>query len=205
MNRAEIIMTIIGGLTLVTAWLTYLIKSLYKKGMGNQRMVDMESKICGYEVRKRECDSKFSEHGKQIAVSSEKLNYMSEWVTQLDNKIWAVLSKKKSPRELTKAGVELLNISGGKECIDRNCDFFIHSVEEYSPKLPYDVERRSLDVVLANTNGDHFDDIKNFIYKSPEFIEFEGEEVRVSIFSIGFVMSLYLRDLYLEKYPKLCE
>jgi hypothetical protein len=43
------------------------------------------------------------------------------------------------------------------------------------------------------------------MYKTPEYIELEGEEVKVNIFSIGLVMSLYLRDLYLEKHPELCE
>ena len=205
-------MAIIGGLTLATAWLTYFIKSLYKKGMGDQRLIDMESKICGYEVRKRECDAKFTDHGKQNSVIvekltaiSEKMTYMSEWITKLDDRVYNTVSKRKSPRILTEAGMKLLSVSGGKECIDKNLDFFIRAIDEYNPKLPYDVERMALDVILTSTNRDMFNRIKMFMYKSPEFVKLEGEEVKVNIFSIGYVMSLYLRDLYLEKYPELCE
>ncbi|MDR3194391.1 MAG: hypothetical protein LBT76_03745 [Tannerella sp.] len=48
-----------------------------------------------------------------------------------------------------------------------------------------------------------FNDIKNYIYYAPEKETVESVEVEVSMFSIAFVMSLYLRDKYLGLHPEL--
>ena len=194
-------MVILGGLTLVTAWLTYVIKSLYKKGMKDNQMSDVAAKVHGYDLRQRECDAVFSEHGKLIAVSYERMNAISVLIDRVYDKYFkdSHLSKRKSPKQLTDAGMELLNMSGGKECIDKHADLFISAIADRTPRVPYDVERLSMEVILARTENEVFDDIKNFIYNSSETIELDGKSVEVNIFSIGFVMSIYLRDIYLEK------
>jgi peptidoglycan hydrolase CwlO-like protein len=87
MNRAEIIMIIIGAVTLATAWLSYFIKSLYKKGMGDQRAMDTEVKVHGYDVRKRECDAKFSDHEKQAAVTTESLIALKDSILKMNGEI----------------------------------------------------------------------------------------------------------------------
>ena len=208
MNKSEIIIIILSGLTLVTGWLAYVVRSLYKKGMSDERMSGVVAKVHGYDVRKRECDAKFSEHAKLIDVSYERMAATSGMVDRMSVMIDRIydmffknenLSKRKSPRQLTTAGMELLNISGGKECIDKYTDLFIHAIMERTPRVPYDVERLSMEVILARTSNEVFDDIKNFIYNSPGTIELDGETVEVNIFSIGFVMSIYLRDIYFEK------
>ena len=83
MSKAEIIMAIIGGITIVSAWLTYVIRSLYKRGMNDKRMTDVEVKVHGYDVRKIDCDTKFSEHGKLIAVSYERMAVTSEMINRI--------------------------------------------------------------------------------------------------------------------------
>jgi len=202
MGNVEIIVVIISGLSLVTAWLTYFIKSLYKKGMDDKRFSDIETKVHGYDVRKRECDTKFSEQDKLIAVSYERMAATSDMVNRIYDMFLKNehLSKRKSPKQLTAAGRELLTISGGMECIDKHVDLFIQGITDRTPRVPYDVERFSLEVILARTGNEVFDNIKNFIYNSPEMIELDGKSIEINIFSIGFVMSLYLRDIYLEKH-----
>ena len=101
MDKVEIIIVIISGLSLVTVWLTYFIKSLYKKGMDDRRFSDIETKVYGYDVRKRECDTKFSEQDKLIAVSYERMAATSDMVNRIYDMFLKNehLSKRKSPKQ----------------------------------------------------------------------------------------------------------
>jgi len=133
----------------------------------------------------------------------DKISKISTWVMQKDKTMIPPLSAKISPRRLTRVGTELLEISGGKRCIDENVDFFISEISRTNPMTPYDVEERALSTLQWNSDKSMFNHIKNYIYYSPEFVDLFGEKIEVSIFPIMYVMSLYLRDLYLEKHPEL--
>ena len=115
------------------------------------------------------------------------------------------LAARQSPLRLTPAGKTLLEVSGGKRCIDENLDFFVSELRDANPMTPFDVEERALGVVMRSKRQPMFSPIKNYIYYSPEMVELSGEKIELSIFSIAFVMSLYLRDLYLELHPEVIQ
>ena len=108
------------------------------------------------------------------------------------------LAPKISPRRLSEAGRMLLDVSGGKRCVDENTDLFLSELNKFRPMTPLDVEEKALTAVMQLKNNPVFNPIKNYIYYSPEIIELAGEKVELSVFSISYVMSIYLRDIYLE-------
>lgn len=73
---------------------------------------------------------------------------------------------------------------------------------------PYDVESSSLDILLGNMAHPLFTQVKNYIYYQPEEVELidsdgSKKKVRISLMSIIKLMSLALRDQYLETHPKI--
>jgi len=68
---------------------------------------------------------------------------------------------------------------------------------------PYDVEERSNSVIMGSTSSPIFNHIKNYLYFNPDTVELAGAAVEVSMFTVVYVMGLYLRDIYLEKHPEL--
>lgn len=116
-------------------------------------------------------------------------------------------SAKNSPRQLNQNGEELLRDSGGRELLERNMDFFINKIEKLQPKTALDVENMALAVLQTHTNEDMFIPIKNWIYNAPamELKNPDGStrSQEVDIDDVIFVISLPLRDRYLELHPEI--
>ena len=116
-------------------------------------------------------------------------------------------SAKNSPRQLNQNGVELLKDSGGREFLDRNMDFFIRKIEKLQPKTALDVENMALAVLQTHTNEDMFIPIKSWIYNAPAMQlknpDGSTRSQEVDIDDVIFVISLPLRDRYLELHPEI--
>ena len=118
------------------------------------------------------------------------------------------LMKKHSPLQMTPMGKNLFEITPAKKTMDDNLEFFIGQLEQINPKTAYDVEDKALNVLLSNTNNDIFQALKHYIYYAPEYLPMKtdtGEEkqVKLSLTVLLQLMSVYLRDKFLEKYPEI--
>ena len=75
------------------------------------------------------------------------------------------------------------------------------------PKTPLEVDNNAYYVCGAYTNEDIFNGLKNFLYNAPAYrIKDENGVERdydLSLSDVCFVLSLPLRDMYLEAHPEL--
>ena len=140
---------------------------------------------------------------KKVFEHSAKIDSISVWIMKKDKTMIEILAGVHSPVRLKQPGIALLEISGGKKCIDENINFFISKLKKLKPKTPYDVQQQSNDLIMSNTNLPLFNPIKNFLYFNPDTIEVSGEKVETSMFAVVYIMSIYLRDIYLEKNPEI--
>lgn len=118
----------------------------------------------------------------------------------------AIWGMKHSPTILNENGVKLLSEISGDSFLDKNKVLFIQKLSEKNPKTPLDVETYANDVILENTDSDVFNDIKNWIYISPALTIKEGTSTReytITLSDVCYVLSIPLRDLYLELHPEL--
>jgi hypothetical protein len=132
-----------------------------------------------------------------------RLTNLTGTVNSLEGKILMLLMQKGSPYRLTKAGLELLKISGGDILVDKNIDFFINAINEEKPRTAFDAEMFAKNAVKFNLSHEIFDELKNFVYCSPAKLTLDGQDIEVDIYGICAVMGIYLRDRYLERYPEL--
>ena len=154
----------------------------------------------------------FSEKYDRLYDTVESTNGMvvevNKWIMRFDNDMIDKLARKASPLKMTPLGNALFNASNAKETIDNNKDFLIKEMEKDNPVTAYDVEECALNALFRNIGHEMFNDIKHFIYYSPEKMELcdpetgKCEEVKVSIQSLVRLMSIYLRDLYLQKHKE---
>jgi len=133
---------------------------------------------------------------------SDAIKEISIWVMKKDKLMIPKIAGGQSPIRLKPPGTALLEISGGKKCIDENRAFFISTLEKNEPKTPYDVEQRAIGVVQDSMGLEIFNQIKNFLYFNQEK-ELAGEKIEISMFTVVYVMGIYLRDIYLEKHPEI--
>lgn len=116
-------------------------------------------------------------------------------------------SAKHSPRQLNEDGLKVFNEIKGQDFLNANFHLFEACIDKKQPKTALDVETYSLEVLIYNLNLDIFNSIKNWVYNSPA-IELEDKngvksEYSVTISDVCFILSLPLRNMYLDKHPEL--
>ena len=117
-----------------------------------------------------------------------------------------VFSKKMSPRVLNKAGESLYNDISGDRFLDEHKDFLYKCIDEKLPKTALDVEIAANEVLIENLDSDIFDDLKVWVYNSPtRKLNLNGEErdYAVTMNDVCFVLSLPLRDMYLNTHSEI--
>ncbi|OAV71206.1 hypothetical protein Barb6_01494 [Bacteroidales bacterium Barb6] len=148
------------------------------------------------------------EEVKQIGESTiEMLVYIKNWVMKRDPDMIDTLAQKASPLKMTPLGELFLEVSSAKKAVDNHLDYLIGELEKTKPRKPYDVDENSASVLSENTGGEIFDDIKQYLYESPDIITLidpeskKEQEIKLSMHLVIRLMGIYLRDKYFERHP----
>lgn len=107
-------------------------------------------------------------------------------------------SQANSPRQLNDVGQRLLTDSGAEAILSEHMEELIAAIAERKPETAYDVEQCSYYAMLENSFEKWFIPLKNYIYNHPVF-----DGVNVNIAVIAFIMSLPLRNEYLNRHPEI--
>lgn len=118
-----------------------------------------------------------------------------------------IFSMKKSPRKLNEMGEKLFADVNGKRFLNEHQAFFFKKIDEYCPKTAFDVENAANMACSTTTDNAIFNDLKNFVYNSPSITikDKDGEErlYDITLADVCFVLSLPLRDMYLNEHPQI--
>ncbi len=147
-----------------------------------------------------------SKHDESFGKIMEAITEIRAFLMTKNPKTATMFAIKHSPLQLNEAGKELLEDIGGKAFLEENKDLLIASIEEKTPKTALDAEESALEVLFAHLDDDMFNGMKKWVYNSPSRkVEIDGEEkdYSVTINDVCFVLSLPLRDMYLELHPEL--
>lgn len=145
-------------------------------------------------------------HDDNFRAIMESLTEIKTFLMVKNPKTAFVFSQKHSPRMLNKAGESLFNDISGSVFLDANKDFLILEIDGKSPKTALDVENGALQALYDNLDNDIFNGLKKWVYNSPSRkVEINGEETDyvVTMTDVCFVLSLPLRDIYLQLHPEL--
>jgi hypothetical protein len=206
LDTLYIIISIVVSVFAVIGGVWALFKNLFKIN----EFVAETKKISGMERKINEMPCNTHNHDiktvkNDIITLQNSFCDVSRWIIKFDNSMIDTFLPKKSPRNISEAGYELLKETCAQKTIDENLNFFTSEIEKQAPKTAYDVEERSLNVLLENTGREIFNRIKNYVYFNPEEMEFAGQKSKINFYVVLRVMSVYLRDKYFEKHPELIE
>ena len=150
------------------------------------------------------------EHLKELKKTNAKLfEFIIEIRTFLATKFpefGTMVAAKNSPRKLTEEGIRLFNDIGGKAFLEINGAKLMAKIESEEPKTPFDVELSALGSLYAHLNDDMFNDLKRWVYySSPRKMIIDGKEQNreITMCDVCFVLSIPLRDMYLEVHPEI--
>lgn len=174
--------------------------------------VNIAWRLFKYMQRLETCENKISDMQNDIRRLHTDIGDMRADVEQVrtylalkDNKFMGLYSEKKSPRVLNEAGKRLYDLIGGDEFLQANKSMLFERLDAKELRTALDVE--TFAIVLLNDLKDDpiFDNIKRIIYNAPA-TEIQNEDGTTSTHEYGigdacFVLSLPLRDMYLEEHP----
>ncbi len=184
-----------GGCLLVVIIATVYLTNKYNEA--KRRLEDAEKDLRGLPC---------SERGRVLEDIKETLTVIRTYISTLDPTRAEMFSRKASPRRLNDLGSLLLSNCEGLAFIDENKSVLFQWIDEKNPKTALDVEKSALEVLIENVDNDIFNRLKNWVYNSPSMeVEQDGEtkEVTVTMRDVCFVISLPLRDAYLEAHPEI--
>lgn len=200
-----IVGTIISGIVWITIW---AVKLTNKHKDISKRINDLP---CPHHTSKLEKhDEQFTDTRALMSRMEGQLellvqNSIEKSNRKIKKKSGPAFSAKHSPRQLNENGIELLNDCGGKNFLEANMDFFIGKMEKLQPKTALDVEDMALAVLQTYTGEDIFIPLKSWVYNAPsrDLKNPDGSTRTqdVDLDDVIFVLSLPLRDKYLELHP----
>ncbi len=138
----------------------------------------------------------------------DKLTTITTYLITRDSKASLIFSQKKSPRKLNAFGEQLFKDCGGQKFLDRNSEELLAAIAAKDPATALDVENLAIEVLISRLDSGIFNELKQWVYNSPSLkIELQGQEQEyaVTMNDICFVLSLPLRDMYLETHPDLAK
>lgn len=134
----------------------------------------------------------------------DTLTTIRTYIATSDPKRSAIFSKKASPRKLNDIGMQLMESCKGSQFLQDNKTLLFQWLDMKKPTTALDVEICALEVLIENVDNDIFRPLKSWVYNSPALnVEQDGEavEIAVTMRDVCFVISLPLRDMYLEEHP----
>lgn len=110
-------------------------------------------------------------------------------------------------RELTEKGRNLYNLIGGDEFLQANKSRLFEQMDTKNLRTAYDVQEFAYIGLLWMQTDPIFDDIKSILYNAPA-TEITNADGTTSTHEYGisdacFVLSLPLRDMYLQEHPNI--
>ncbi len=164
-----------------------------------QRFKKTEDKVAGLPCAAR---------SKQYDEIKEDLLQIKMFLMAKNPKTATMFSVKKSPRRLNEEGEKLLADIKGNDFLDANRAMLINAIQAKNPMTALDVEISAHNVLIESLNSDIFNGIKNWVYNSPtRKITINGQVVdyTITLGDVCFVLSLPLRDLYLDCHPEIAK
>lgn len=115
--------------------------------------------------------------------------------------------RKKSPKVLTELGERIFAEIEGAEFLKANKDTLFAKLDKEQPKTALDVQMMSYWACISISKEDVFNKIKNYIYNCPE-LDMENSEGQIekhelTLSDVCSILSLPLRDMYLEVHPEI--
>lgn len=183
--------------------------SKYHTGLENTQNKVNELPCNKHQENIQKSNNLYEELQKTVTSTNDMVLEISKWIMKFDNDMINNLAKKASPLKMTSIGKIVFEQSGAKKTIDENKDFLFDEINATHPNTASAVEEESFSVLMRNIGHNMFSGVKQYLYYSPEIIEVKNpdtgknENIRLSMQSILRLMSIYLREEYLNTHPEI--
>lgn len=207
MSALEIIFAMISSIGVILGGIWIMLQKSFNLGEKNNKLSEIDNRTC-----KAQCEL----HDNEINIVKQDLKEIKADIVAIKSilvmkhkNVSDIFSIKNSPRKLNANGIKLFGDIQGEVFLKKNKAFFFSKIDELKPKTALDVENAANLVCSVNTNNDIFNGMKNFVYNSPTYMlkDSDGNDkpYDISLPDICFVLSIPLRDMYLEEHKNILQ
>ncbi len=136
----------------------------------------------------------------------EMMITITTYLATKDTTAKGLFSQKASPRQLNEEGKKLFDDCNGEHFLQNNEAELIEAIASRNPLTALDVENIANEVLITRLDSPIFNELKQWVYNSPNRelnVNGERKQYAVTMTDVCFVLSLPLRDKYLERHPEL--
>ena len=224
MENIGTIISIMVGLVTLLSMLVWFGRFIQRVNVHNKKLDEMSDGLKRHDNKMDELTKDMFDIKKLITIHDQKLDVMSRDLSSLRLDVdglkqdmvsiktllmanfkdfGVALAGKHSPRRLTEQGLKIFHDMKGEEFLKKNKALLFAYVDKDKPKTAYDVEGLCYLACLMNVNNDAFIEIKSFLYNYSTITLPDGKEHEVTMDEACSVLSLPLRDMYLEEHPEI--
>lgn len=209
----EIVGTIVGILVGTSSLLAIVIwcgKFIQQVSEHDKKLDVLSSNVDGMKSNVTSLVQRVSDHDKKLDALSLDMEELKSDMTSVKTLLMmkykgveSILSGKHSPRTLSEIGNKIYEDMKGKSFLEKNKEMFFKEIDKSAPQTAYDVENLCYMACISNVGSKPFNEIKNFLYNYPTISVAGGKDYEVTMDDACFVLSLPLRDMYLEAHPEI--
>lgn len=186
MNIYSILSLVISALAFVGGVVTFFVSKAYKMGEISKRIEQL--------------DNEFSCTKEDVKGLHDGMIKVQTILLMKHKGLEAALSTKMSPRVLNSLGKKLFETMKGQDFLVANKDKLFSIIDKQKPQTAFDVENASRWACMSVIEDPIFNSIKVFVYNCPIQKTADGKELEVTIETVCFILSLPLRDMYLNEH-----
>lgn len=204
MNTFEIISLVGGAVVTIITGTWVLLQFIFKMGETKKHLEDFEvstnKNFDKIDKRFEKIDNRFEKIEGTLEEHTIALTQVYAFLGQKYPKRGAMFLQKASPRKLTDLGVRIYNEVDGEKFIETNKDILFEYIDKEEPKTKLDIEMQSYQALMALSNDDSFNGIKDYLYEAPAIDAPDGSKYELTIGDICLILSVPLRDLYIKEH-----
>ncbi|MDR1056634.1 MAG: hypothetical protein LBL90_12625 [Prevotellaceae bacterium] len=181
-DKIEAICALIGAVAVILGGVWFIIERAFKSGKNAHRLEEIEKNTSNLPC---------------VLHGDDLLKIKTILIQKYPSSV-NIFSMKASPRILNKLGIRLFNDIDGNSFLEENKDVLFKFITESNPLAELDVEQAANTACLSLISTPAFTRMKDFVYNSPSIEIEDGKKYDISLNDICFVLSIPLRDMYLN-------
>lgn len=111
------------------------------------------------------------------------------------------LIQSNSPLELTELAKKVLKEYGAENYLHKNRIHLLDQIKQMNPQTSLDVQNMSFAVLSEQDDLEAFNEIKSNLCQTPVIRNPHNDEVQIDLSTISYIMSIVLRNDYLDIHP----
>ena len=196
MSQLQIILAVIGSIVTILGGIYAMLQFVFQVGKTKEHLEGFEKNSID---RFDKIDRRLGKIDDNVEEHTMALVQIYTFLGQKYPKRGSIFAQKNSPRALNDLGMRIYGEIQGQEFLKENKDILFEYIEKEDPQTRLDVETYAMQALMSMTGDKVFNRLKDYVYEAPAVELSDGKKYEITIGDICFILSIPLRDMYINE------